>query len=278
MKILSIGDIHGKDAWKFITHNSSYEYNLWRTAIDNGVSPYSQQFKHLNYFNYDKIIFIGDYVDAFKVTNVVILHNLNEIIHLKRTLGDKVVLILGNHDIQYFIHGQICTGYRAEMYFDLNTIFKTNLDLFKLAHEEVGKDGSKYLWTHAGVTSGWYDVLIKNMLNPKFRFHEIVKENDIFNKTVAEVLNLAWSLNLDVIYHIDPISGGYDLWAGPLWVRPDRFNNYPLVGYNQIVGHTHQATIKIVNEDTSGNKFEGDFKHYFIDCLDYEYTPLILEI
>ena len=72
MKTLTVGDLHGKDVWK---------------EIDT--------------IRYDKIIFVGDYVDCFTTSNVEIKHNLEQIIRYKKDNMDKVVLLLGNHDVQY---------------------------------------------------------------------------------------------------------------------------------------------------------------------------------
>jgi hypothetical protein len=270
MMILSIGDIHGRDAWKFLTHGSSYEYNLWRTAVDAGAPADDYDFwKECPYTKFDKIIFVGDYVDSFTVKNVIIKQNLEDIIHFKKALGDKVVLLIGNHDVQYMVPNQICSGYRPEMRYDLEFLFTKNMDLFKMAHEEESESGEKWLWTHAGVTSGWYDkVLVKNMMNPKFRHHEIVNEFNPSSKKVSEVINFAWEMRMNSLYNVDSYSGGIDSWAGPLWVRPQIFNYWPLTGYNQVVGHTPQGDIWTVDSDPDGNSFDN-FKHYFIDCLEY---------
>ena len=70
--ILSIGDTHGR-----------------------GIAL---QIAKDNIHKVDKIVFIGDYVDSFDISPVIILHNLKEIIEFKKQYPDKVVLLLGNHD------------------------------------------------------------------------------------------------------------------------------------------------------------------------------------
>lgn len=270
--ILSIGDVHGRDAWKFLTHGSSYEYNVWRTAVDNGASPTDNEFwKELPYSKFDKIIFIGDYVDSFVIDNLTILSELNDIIHFKRVMGDRVELLIGNHDISYIIHGQSCSGFRPEMQFDLYKIFHDDINFFKIAHEETSSDGSIWLWTHAGVSSGWYNQsFLRHISSPKYRFADIVKEFDMDNKTVSEQLNFAWELKLTSLYDVDYYSGGISPWAGPLWVRPGIFDENPLSGYNQIVGHTPVNDIIIYEpDDIDGG---SHIKHVYIDCLEYGKT------
>jgi hypothetical protein len=258
MKILTIGDIHGKTSWKILTHGGYTEYSLWRNSVDESGGIDTSEFWNLPCFTYDKIIFVGDYVDAYDCSNVTIKHNLLDIIHFKKTLGDKVVLLWGNHDVQYFVKNNICSGYRAEMQYDLQLIFTENLELFEMAYEIVNEEKS-YLWTHAGVTSGWLKNLERDLWNPNYRFYDIVKEKN--PQTIVEKLNFAWELRHVQIFAVDQDSGGSSLWGGPLWVRPRTLDKHPLVGVDQIVGHTYVKSVKT-------NVVENGEKHHYVDCLD----------
>jgi hypothetical protein len=280
MKILTIGDIHGRDLWKFYTHGSSYEYDLWKVSVEAGADPTDYEFwKEYTYAQVDKIVFVGDYTDSFNKTNEQILENLKEIILFKKALGDKVVLLLGNHDIQYIVPNEICSGFRNEMQFDLGKLFKENIELFKIAHLEKGEDGSKWLWSHAGVTSGWYEKdLLRSMNNERYRFYSITSEFLEKEREVDEVINKAFEMRMGNLWNIDSHSGGIDMWAGPVWVRPFILNYWPLEGYNQIVGHTPQADVWIVDEDDDKKEYDG-FKHYYVDILgSLDAEPLILTI
>jgi len=271
MKVLTLGDIHGRDTWKFHTHGSPYEYNTWKIAVDAGAPADDLEFwKDLPYAQYDKIIFVGDYVDSFDIKNAPMKHNLLEIIEFKKLLGDRVVLLLGNHDVQYFIPDQICSGYRAEMIHDFGDIFRTNLDLFTMAYEIHDAEGTKYLWTHAGATKGWLEGLKANMSNPDYRYVDIVAERN--PETASEWINLAWEMRAEDIFLVDRESGGWSKWAGPIWVRPRTLNYAPLAGHHQIVGHTPQRTInKVQLLDT--------VTHYYVDCLEHgDGESLTLEI
>ena len=68
MRICAIGDIHGRNDWEKVDPNK-----------------------------YDKIIFVGDYVDSFDIPTGEILKNLENIIAFKKEYYDKVILLLGNH-------------------------------------------------------------------------------------------------------------------------------------------------------------------------------------
>lgn len=258
MKVLTLGDVHGRDRWMFHTHGSPYEFNHWMTMIENGVPADDTEFwKEMPYIQYDKIVFVGDYVDSFNATNVTILDNLNKILFFKKALPDKVVLLLGNHDIQYFIPNEICSGYRAEMKPDLYQLFTDNKELFKIAHLEKDNTGIKYLWTHAGVTSGWLKDTIRDTNNPRYRLYEITKDLD--PDDLENFINTIFELRVDNIFNVDAHSGGFSIWAGPLWVRPHILNDFPLEGVNQIVGHTPQKTVKDI--------ICGNVTHYLVDCL-----------
>jgi UDP-2,3-diacylglucosamine pyrophosphatase LpxH len=253
MKTLSIGDIHGRSTWQYLTHGGRTEYHFWRTSVDAAGGLDTSEVWDLPLSNYDKIIFVGDYVDSFDLNSVTIKHNLLDIIHLKKTLGDRVVLLLGNHDIQYFIPKKKCSGYRGEMQYDLYDIFTENLDLFTMAYEQ-----DNFLWTHAGVTSPWYRELVKDLNNPNYRFIEVVRERNPVS--VAETINLAWELRHPNLFAVDADSGGMSTWGSPLWVRPKTMEVHAFRGLTQIVGHTHFPKLE------SRLSINGDTIH-FIDCL-----------
>jgi len=264
-KILTIGDVHGRDKWIFHTHGSPYEFNHWKIAVENGAPGDDPFWNDLPYMQFDKIIFIGDYVDSYDLNNEIILNNLKNIVFFKKMVPNKVILLLGNHDIQYFIHDQICSGYRGEMYHDLNPIFRDPELGFKIAHLEKDTEGNKYLWTHAGVTRGWLKEVRDEVFQNGYRFYDIIK--DFENAEIDEFLNMLLQIKNPNIFNVDAYSGGIAEWAGPLWVRPFVFNNDGVHGLNQIVGHTPQAAIKVHN-------VKG-VKHYLVDCLWDDYDEVL---
>ena len=145
MRILSLGDVHGRDRWMFHTHGSPYDFNLWKTTVENGVPGDCDFWDDHPYMEYDKIIFVGDYADSHDLKNETILENLRNIVFFKKAVPNRVELLIGNHDIQYFIPNEICSGYRGEMEHDLKEIYTDKEAGFKLAHYEEGDDGQKWL-------------------------------------------------------------------------------------------------------------------------------------
>lgn len=276
MKVLTIGDVHGRDEWKFHTHGSPYEYAQWEKAVSEGASVDSDEWKDFPYRALDKIVFVGDYVDAFDKTNLQILKNLQDILFLKKNLP-IVELLLGNHDVQYIVPDCRCSGYRPEIKFDLYKMFNDNIDMFNLAYEFTTESNESWLWTHAGVSDGWYREFLYFFKSEKhFRFRSLISEflEENPDRKVAEILNFSWKLRMHQLQAVDYSSGGSSYYAGPLWVR-EKLNKWPLEGYNQVFGHTPQKKLKVVEHEINEKKI----KHYCVDYLDKpEEQPLILEL
>src|ERR1700748_2969021 len=105
MKHVIIGDLHGRTIWE-----------------------------RVNFSNYQKAVFLGDYVDSFTRSDGVILDNLKNIIALKKQYPEKIVLLLGNHDVQYLHYPQYhCPGFRPCLQPELTNIFRSNRGLFQMA-------------------------------------------------------------------------------------------------------------------------------------------------
>ncbi len=237
MKFITIGDIHGRNVWKII--------------LDKNIS-------------YDKIIFLGDYVDSFVKNNLDIKHNLIEILNFKKSNKDNIILLWGNHDIQYLYnygkHG--CSGFRPEAYWDLHEIFNNNKKLFQLSFQY-----KNYLWTHAGVHKGWYKFIFKRLINDHI--------ND--DKSLSEQLNRSFEFNDDEIFYVGRDRGGYHDVGGPLWIDKNTIYSKPLNGFNQIVGHTPVSRIitKKIDNNTSIT-FCDCFDNYIIEDDDTILTKLYI--
>ena len=244
--ILTIGDIHGRSTWKEMIFGGMTEFFFWKQAVEEDYLDHEGKYRFQ--MDWDKIVFVGDYCDSFHIKNEDILENLKDIVLFARTYPDLVVLLLGNHDIQYVVQNECCSGYRAEMRPDLNDLFTENKDLFKIAfldefeHEYKGQPIMiRTLWTHAGITQGWFKEFMRDINSPRYRLNEFFIGSE--NWKIDKTLNLAWDLKVSNIYNVDNASGGSDLWAGPLWVRPHILNDFCLEGYDQVVGHTPQSAV-----------------------------------
>lgn len=219
MKTLTIGDIHGRRDWKRFLFGNNDLYREWRRAAD--INKVDVVKNLLPLYDYDKIIFIGDYVDSFNVENIDMKENLQDIIHLARFERDRVVLLLGNHDVQYFIPKVSgCSGFRPEMMWDFQELFQRDRDLFHLAFQH--KD---WLWTHAGINEKFYGDHMEN--KPR-------QGTDDW----AQVLNDMMRREENQVFQVSSYRGGASLYSGPLWTDKNELIKEPMPGMNQIVGHT----------------------------------------
>ena len=227
MKIIAIGDIHGRDTWK-------------KVDIDA----------------FDKVVFIGDYVDSRILSAPIIIHNFKEIIAFKKALPDKVVLLLGNHDIQYLFYPDFPNGGLMEnSQKELTELFVSNRDLFQMAYQV-----KNYLFTHAGVSCNWYN--------------EHVKYFESNPTAVGDVLNAMYfdHKEYDALFEASHLRSGSDRFGGIVWADKLETQNDFLAGYHQIVGHTKVP--KIERHDGAGD----DSSITYIDILSVSETFYELEI
>jgi Calcineurin-like phosphoesterase len=194
MNIITIGDLHGSSVWKEITPK-----------------------------DWDQLIFSGDYVDSFEFKDGQIIENLEEVIQLKKEYPQKVILLLGNHDLGYLFKdkpGHGCSGFRAGMAKALFNLFSSNHDLFLCAWQV-----DNYLWTHAGIVGRWYKNFVEGEIVP----------SDI---NLAGTINKLFDAYYLPLFHVSNIRGGRNKDGGIFWADSMETIQDPLPGYHQIAGHT----------------------------------------
>lgn len=130
--IIIIPDVHGRDFWRWTVAQRKEE---------------------------DTLIFLGDYLDPYENEWIYwsdAYKGLLDIIALKRENPEKVVLLLGNHDLHYLfpnLRGSRYNEYQAEK---IRKTFEDNMDCFQMAAEcEIGE--RRYLFSHAGVNKVWVE-------------------------------------------------------------------------------------------------------------------------
>lgn len=122
MKILAIGDIHGRTIWQ----------------------------RFVNPELYDKIIFIGDYFDSWDVKGEDQIRNFLNIMEFKHKYPDKVVLLIGNHDFHYLDMGEQYSGFQKGFQYSIKPLMEENLKHMVMCYRY-----EDFLFTHAGVTNTW---------------------------------------------------------------------------------------------------------------------------
>ena len=204
--LLIIPDVHGRDFWK--------------EAVDCN--------------KYERIVFLGDYTDIEGITNEGAVDNFESIIAYKQDNPDKVVLLLGNHDLHYY------SGYYYELaggvrYDPVSAVPLQRLfSFFQLAWETDW--GSKhYLFSHAGITQSWLKRNMELIRKPDARHLNRLLRSNEGQESLAQVGKMRWG---------DYPSGSM-VWAD---VEELLVSN-PLSGIYQIVGHTMQFDGPIITEN-----------------------------
>lgn len=176
---------------------------------------------------YDKIIFLGDYWDSFDKSFSEQLDIFEKIILIKEHLGDKAILLWGNHDYHYYNTSgkHRCSGYQDSNAGVIHQYMKQHEKLFKFVHvEEVDKD-TYFLFSHAGVT----DTLLYEVTN-----------NYDFDIPVYDFINENGH-NIKELFYCSSVNGGRNPYDGLMWVRPNELLNDPIADgecWVQVVGHT----------------------------------------
>lgn len=226
-KIMLIPDVHGRTFWK-------------------------QAVEIANNDEYEKIVFMGDYLDPYPqegITQEESIANFEEILDFKVNNMDKIVLLLGNHDCGY-IWESVCSARRMRRFYnDVASMFKNNISLFDLAYC-VKSDKQKYLITHAGVHKKWLDKFI-DYLGVNIGYDDI--EFFLNNTLHAGTYNDAIEMFLGIYSYFRGWLGdsyGSCVWADVReWSEelPNRSLNKEL-GYVQIFGHTQLESDPIIED------------------------------
>lgn len=213
--IVAIGDIHGNGNWRDIVE----------------AHPDC------------RIIFLGDYLDPYTyIPHNVLLDNLCDIMDLKKTHPDDIVLLLGNHDMHYFSnYATMGTRIDYEIYSKVSQLFSHNLNLFQYAYQE-----GNMIFTHAGISQEWWQ--------------EDFRGDD--TRQIAEQLNNPTEEQMSALCRVGYARGGrYGRHGGIFWADRSELTT-PLRGYVQIVGHNRVNEITIYES-------EDRAKVIFCDCLCY---------
>jgi len=204
MKLVFIGDIHGRDTWKKIVN----------------LEP-----------NTDKFIFIGDYFDSFDISPVIQLFNIKEIIQFKKDNPNNVILLIGNHDHHYIVNEKY-SGYNTAIQWDANLILKENKDLFQIAYQY-----NNIICSHAGLSPVW----LNNNIPDWTKTNVIELLNELYTYK-PNVFNFSTKTPYPNPYGDDATQG--PLWIRPKsLMKANKGDDGFKKNYIQVVGHTQQDDI-----------------------------------
>lgn len=227
----AISDLHGKDNWK----------------------------KFVNDPTINKWIFLADYCDSFEKTSEQIYGNLMDLIEFKKQNMDKVILLLGNHDIPYrYLNDDavpMCSGFRSDMAYHLHFLFNENKKLFQNAYQV-----NNHLFSHAGISSAWYE---KHVDIIKHVWEMLSDKNDRTCIQLADVLNvITETRHRKILFEVGESRGGSPgQVGGSFWSCYNETKFGVLSGYHHIVGHTRRDDIEVI-------KFDDRTSITYCDILD----------
>lgn len=215
MKTLIIPDIHGR--------------SFWKKAIK----------KHFD--ECDHVVFLGDYIDPYGwegISSEDAICNFQDIIEFAEEHKDKVTLLLGNHDITYispyFLKYADGGRHDKSRHAIIEGIFKASEPLFHLGWTTT-LGVKKYLFTHAGITSYWYEKyksLIGDISQEKL---DKLLHSEEGVRALCEVGQNRYGLN----------PTGSIVWAD---VYEHDQDNCEIDDYYQIFGHSQQETDPIIKD------------------------------
>lgn len=192
------------------------------------------------------IVFLGDYLDPYGyegITDKHAIENFEEILDFAKS-NNNVTLLVGNHDESY-IWSFMGFERTSHIYYNkLHKLYRDNIKLFKPC---LKRDG--VLFTHAGVSNGWINMINKGFELAKSSFRLTQDNIDVYigNEFEKELefdtaVNHMWDHYLrSQIFCI-----GYARWGdspngGPFWNDfNDEYWNPEGWDLIQVFGHTQR--------------------------------------
>ena len=211
MKIIVLPDIHGRKFWE-----------VARERVEEC----------------DRVVFLGDYFDPYEFEKINVpdaIDNFREILSFAKECPDKVVLLLGNHDMPYFSEKyRALSSYHCRWSREWHCLIANTFDaarpLFKVAHVE-----DDVLFTHAGCSMKWLECI---------------------HATPSSLTDLVATLNalpdtdigLRQLYMASCYRSGRDDAGSCIWADVDELVNVPMdlhiaggKAVRQVFGHTIQV-------------------------------------
>lgn len=215
-EILVVPDVHGRTFWK-----------------NGNPNVYTKDYK--------LIVFLGDYLDPYWDEHIELkgcLNNFKEIIQFKEENIDRVVLLLGNHDLHYVTH-IIQSGRKYEGIREIEQLFAANWGLFKIMHL-INVDNQDIVFSHAPIVRKWIDTcnsILGDLNQGSFRVPSLVPDLVNFLNSLWEDYNNFGNPRLfGLLSYCSWYRGGYDAAGSPIWA--DVREAQKINDYYQVFGHT----------------------------------------
>lgn len=220
MNYLIIPDVHGRSFWKEPVYEALKDDDTMIIFLGDYLDPYPDEFSNKTYKE--------DCISMFQ-----------DIIDIKKTHKERVVLLLGNHDAGYCISNIICECRQDyKNYEKISSMFIDNRDLFQMTYS-VKINNTNVVFSHAGISKTWIDEDLKRFIS---------EDEKKYLDDVPNFLNMIWLENkakIDNDYYGLAVYSNYRGWSdakygSPLWsdIREWAKDESDSEWFN-IVGHTN---------------------------------------
>ena len=190
--------------------------------------------------NFDKVVFLGDYIDGFVESDDDMLYCLKTVIDFKKANMDKVILLLANHEFSYL--GNVCSGHRYHIENKVSQLLLDNKHLFQICYAI-----NNCIFSHAGITKSWLTDDFGGRLLGKFTQQPYDKNFEI-QRIVSCINNSMLDISMPGFYR----SGGTYMGTGScIWADKRELLIDYLDGCDQIVGHTPVQNVEIYHKSKS---------------------------
>lgn len=180
---------------------------------------------------HDEVIFLGDYFDDFGDTPEMV-NNACDWLEYSVNQPNRIHLF-GNHDMQYAFTNRSfqCSGYEQWKYFIIHDNLSPKKVWDKVKHYHILDD--QWLLTHAGLHKQLLPNHIANLYPNRETFLKEVSRY-LDQEIVKGFRDQGW------IFEAGASRGGMQRVGGIIWC--DHNNEmYPILGLNQIYGHSPQG-------------------------------------
>ena len=186
----------------------------------------------LDSVGHDRVVFLGDFFDAYDDTVEDATRTAQ---WLRRQMErDNAVFLFGNHDLPYRFGGDErveCPGFSPAKSDAINLVLESeHWNRFCLAHAEQG-----WLLSHAGFHPAWMKDATEEAVLAR----------------CDEAMELAQQGRIDPILGMGELPRGIQKYGGPLWMDWSTF--MPIAGIKQIVGHTSDDEVRMLEGEDSVN-------------------------
>ena len=213
----------------------------------------------------DQVVFLGDYVDSFEVSNEQQLSNFTDVIAFKKADPKRVMLLLGNQRFQYLYLSTVkLFGFNEDLYPSLHLYYKLHSELFQMVHQVQNT-----LFAHADISQEWLTHHEQKISQRRYQLAAAGQSCQLAGMLNSLLRSPGGPL---LLWELTEEHSGTAPFDGPVCIRPDALRASLPPGLTQVVGHTHVPEITTFHDEATGSRV------IFMDCLSTKTEFLTLHL